>query len=226
MSTYLYYSNVKESNVKESNVKENDKICFSYVPSVGSVRYKVNNDNGKINVEPGVKITQNNINNINNINDEKNMVSNSGMYYKEPEVNGSTQLLILLKKLREPPITLGQDYQDILVWLIQYIENNLDDSQIDEKYNKSKVKEIVNNAIQNINSIKNDSEKKILAFKILTNIEYSKNTNGGFNITRRLFGKRNDSSKRRYRSNKRYGYNRKHGSNRRYGTTRRRIQRR
>jgi hypothetical protein len=225
MSTYLYHS-----NVNESNVKENDKICFSYVPSVGSVRYKVNNDNGKISVDPSVTITQNNITN------EKNMVSNSGMFHTEPEVNGSERLLTLLKKLSEPPITLGQDYQDILVWLIQYIENNLDDSQIDEKYDKSKVKEIVSDAIQNINNISENDENKqnLLAFEILNKIEYSKNTNGGFNITRRLFGKRSDSSKRRkHGSKRRYGSTRrhsskrrKHGSKRRHGYTRRRIQRR
>jgi hypothetical protein len=66
---------------------------------VGSVRYKVNNENGKISVEPGVTITQNNINDEKNINNKKNMVSNTGIHYKEPVKKGSERLLTLLKNL-------------------------------------------------------------------------------------------------------------------------------
>ncbi len=109
-----------------------------------------------------------------------------------------------------------------MVWLIQYIEKNLD-TQIPEKYDKIRVKKIVDDAIESINNISENDEYKqnLLAFGILTKIEYSKNTNGGFNITRRLFGKRRYSSKRRkYGSNKRYGYNRRHSSKRIHGSTR------
>lgn len=187
MSTYLY----------TSNVNENDKICFSYVPSPGTVRYKVNNENGKISVDLAVKITED------NISDETNMVNKTGMYQVEPEVNGSKRLLILLKKLNDPSVSLGPDYNNILVWLILYVKNNLDDTQIPDTFDKERVKKIVNDAIQKINSMnENDFDNykyTNAAIKILADILHlNSSSSGGFNITRRLFGKR--SSKR---SNKR-----------------------
>jgi hypothetical protein len=181
MSTYLY----------TSNDSENDKICFSYVPSVDSVRYKVNNENGKISVEPGLRITKDNI-------------YNESIYHK-PEVKGSERLLILLNKLNEKGNKLAEDYEDIWGWLISYVEN-LDDTQIiPEKFDKERVKGIVNDAIQQINSMDdnlfNNYKDNNSVIAILDNILHpnsSSSSGGGFNITRRLFGKRSSirSSKR------------------------------
>jgi hypothetical protein len=49
MNTYLYYS---------ANSDEDKKMCFSIIPTAESTRYKVINNNGKISVEPGVRITE------------------------------------------------------------------------------------------------------------------------------------------------------------------------
>ena len=101
MSTYLY----------TSNDSENDKICFSYVPSAGTVRYKVNNVNGEISVDPAVQITND------NISDETNMVNKTSIYH-DPEVNDSRRLLILLNKLKNPSYTLEKNYKNIFYCLL------------------------------------------------------------------------------------------------------------
>lgn len=187
MSTYLY----------TSNDSENDKICFSYVPSAGTVRYKVNNVNGKISVDPRVIITKDDISN------ETNMMNKRGIYYK---VNGSERLLILLNKLKNPSYTLEKNYKNILGWLILYVENNID-TQIPETFNKERVKGIVNDAIQQINSMDdnlfNNYKDNNAAIEILVNILHPNSSSGGFNITRRLFGKRSNKRSDRDKRNRR-----------------------
>lgn len=189
MSTYLY----------TSNVNENDKICFSYVPSAGTVRYKVNNVNGEISVDPAVQITND------NISDETNMVNKTSIYH-DPEVNDSRRLLILLNKLKNPSYTLEKNYKNILGWLILYVENNID-TQIPETFNKERVKGIVNDAIQQINSMDdnlfNNYKDNNAAIEILVNILHPNSSSGGFNITRRLFGKRSNKRSDRDKRNRR-----------------------
>jgi len=145
-----------------------------------------------------------------------------GTNYQEIENDNSKKLVNALELLSDPsnPNKLTKDYNDVLLWLPNYIKSP---NTLPNNFNENGIKSIVGKMIQS------GKTEYIDLMKMMTEI-IDLNKKGGFTMkslsklfgTKRRFVKKSRTSRRPGRSSRKHGSFRKRGSFRKHRSTRRR----